>query len=209
MNIHTYLLGNNESLYSLAKKSGIQYTTLKELASGKRKVENLPGKTILSLAKALECTMEEVMSIEFTNDTICLSSYQTKSDYYRQMLRNYKNVILAFDSALEYYRLSNDNSSSRISCYSTTTLPEPFAPAIVPNFSKIEYHSDNGVLVTSLNQTFNDLLSDENCDTQPLYEAINHYYYDHNNSFDGLDINRKNMDRFMRLAEESFDYYAD
>lgn len=209
MNIHTYLSSNNQSLYSIAKSSGIPYTTLKELVSGKRKIENLPGKTILKLAKALDCTMEEVMSIEFSNDSICISSYKTKADYFKSLLRNYKNVVLAFDSALEFHRLSNDNNSSKVYCYSTTNLPEPFAPVVVPNFKNINYQIKDGVLVTSINQTFNDLLSDEDSDTQPIYEALNHYYYDHNESFDGLDILPQNKNRFKYLAEESIEYYSD
>lgn len=209
MNIHTYLSTSESSLYKLAKQCGVQYTTLKELVAGKRKIENLPGKTILSLARGIGCSMEDIMNMEFSNDTISITSYATKSDYYKYMLKNYKNVILAFDSALEFYKLSNDNSSRKVYCYSVSALPEPFIPVIVNNFSNIDYQTHDGILVTSIDQTFNDLIADDNSDTQPIYEALNHYYYEHDNSFESLNILPQNSDRFLKLAEESLEYYAE
>ena len=193
--------------YSLAKESGISYTTIKEIMSGKRKIENLPGKTIRSLANAFNCSMEEIMKLDINKNYLDSSSFLRKSEYYTELLKNKKNVVLAKDSALEFYHLSNDNISDKAFVYSCGDLEDPFINKKVENFDDIDYEVVDGIMVTTLDQTINDIIADNDVDLQPLYEALNKYYHQHNNSFDGIEVNEKNRESFKKIAEDSLDYY--
>ena len=82
MNLLKLLSEKGYTGYSLSKESGVSYTTIKDLLNGKRKIENLPGKTILALAKVLNCSMEEIMKMDIDNNYIDPDSYLTKSKYY-------------------------------------------------------------------------------------------------------------------------------
>ena len=209
MNLYELMKKHGYSGYSLSKESGISYTTIKDLLNGKRKIENLPGKTINSLAKIFSCSMEEIMNLDTNRNHQDFKSFKTKNDYYAELLRNRKNVILAKDSALEFYRLANDSFSNRACVYSCGDLEEPFDNIKVNNFDDLDYKVYDGVMVTSLSQTVNDIIADDDIDLQPLYEALNTYYFTHDNSFEGIYINPDNEEDFYRIAEESFDYYSE
>lgn len=207
MNLLKLLNKKGYTGYSLSKESGIPYTTIKDLLNGKRKIENLPGKTILALAKTLNCTMEEIMKMDIDNSFINPDSYLTKNEYYTDLLKNKKNVILAKDSALEFHHLSNDNINKSVYVYSCGELNEPFVYKKVDNFDGIDYEVIDGVMVTSVNQTVNDIIKDNDIDLQPLYEALNKIYYKNNESFDSISIEEKNKEKFEEIAKNCIDYY--
>lgn len=52
------------SVYRLSKESGIPLTTLQDIASGKNKLEDCKGRTLLALSKKLGIAMEELLSLE-------------------------------------------------------------------------------------------------------------------------------------------------
>ena len=58
-----YLKDRNISLYSLAKTSGIPYTTVSELANGKVSGSNCRGQVLHAIASALEISMDELYSM--------------------------------------------------------------------------------------------------------------------------------------------------
>ena len=207
MNLLKLLSEKGYTGYSLSKESGVSYTTIKDLLNGKRKIENLPGKTILALAKVLNCSMEEIMKMDIDNNYIDPDSYLTKSKYYTDLLKNKKNVILAKDSALEFHHLSNDNINKSTYVYSCGELNEPFIYKKVDNFEDIDYEVIDGIMVTSINQTVNDIIKDNDVDLQPLYEALNKIYYKNNKSFDSISIEEKNKEKFEEIAKNSLDYY--
>lgn len=207
MNLLKLLNKKGYSGYSLSKESGIPYTTIKDLLNGKRKIENLPGKTILALSITLDCTMEEIMNMDIDNNFINPDSYLTKSEYYTDLLKNKKNVILAKDSALEFHHLSNDNINKSAYVYSCGELNEPFVYKKVDNFDGIDYEVIDGVMVTSVNQTVNDIINDNDIDLQPLYEALSKIYYKNNESFDSISIEEKNKEKFEEIAKNCIDYY--
>ena len=62
MNINELLEQKNMTKYKLAKLSGISFTTVSEIATGKIKTENCTGKTLYKLAKALDVSMEDLLS---------------------------------------------------------------------------------------------------------------------------------------------------
>lgn len=64
MNLQTYLSNLNMTMYRLSKLSGIPKTTVIDICSGKSSIEGCNAKTVYALAKALGCTMEDLMQID-------------------------------------------------------------------------------------------------------------------------------------------------
>ena len=52
------------SVYRLSKESGIALTTLQDIASGKNELEDCKGRTLFSLSRTLDISMEELLSLE-------------------------------------------------------------------------------------------------------------------------------------------------
>ena len=52
------------SVYRLSKESGIALTTLQDIASGKNELEDCKGRTLLALSRALNISIEELLSLE-------------------------------------------------------------------------------------------------------------------------------------------------
>ena len=50
--------------YRLSKESGIALTTLQDIASGKNELEDCKGRTLLALSRALNISIEELLSLE-------------------------------------------------------------------------------------------------------------------------------------------------
>ncbi len=64
MNLRTLLDEKNMSMYRLAQLSGVAKTTVIDICSGKSAIENCNAGTVFRLAKALECSMEDLMKID-------------------------------------------------------------------------------------------------------------------------------------------------
>ena len=67
MNLRTMLSERNMSMYRLAKISGVPNTTVIDICSGKSSIEGCNAGTVLRLAKALNCSMEELMTLDMSN----------------------------------------------------------------------------------------------------------------------------------------------
>ena len=80
MHLRTTLDDRNISMYRLAKTSGIPYSTVIDICPGKSSIEGCSAKTVLRLAKALNCTMEELMMVDTSNYDI--GTGLPKSDTY-------------------------------------------------------------------------------------------------------------------------------
>lgn len=52
------------TIYSLSQKSGVPKTTLTDIGSGKTDLMECTGKTLLGISKALNVTVEELLSLE-------------------------------------------------------------------------------------------------------------------------------------------------
>lgn len=207
MNIYDLLQKNDLNQYSLSKKSGIPLSTVKKIVTGKHSIEKCTAKTVKLLSEALNCSMEELMQVTFREQPITNTTFSSKHEYYKQMLKNRKNVILSKESASQYLNLSNSNLDPSIYVYSCNNLPEPFVVEKVDNFKNLNYKIIDGVLVTDTNQTINDLLKDENSDQQTIYESLSTCYFKNNNSFDGLKIDKVNENRFEYFADGAKEYY--
>ncbi len=53
-----------ETIYSLSKRCGIAKSTLMDIGSGKTDVLDCSGKTLLAISKALNVSIEELLSLE-------------------------------------------------------------------------------------------------------------------------------------------------
>ena len=63
MDLQTLLARKNITKYHLSQMSGVPKTTVIDICSGKSSIEKCSAKTIQKLAAALECTMEDIMSL--------------------------------------------------------------------------------------------------------------------------------------------------
>ena len=61
MTVQKYMEKKNISRYRLSKTSGIPYTTITDICSGKAKLEKCSAETIYKLAKSFDVTMEELL----------------------------------------------------------------------------------------------------------------------------------------------------
>ena len=64
MNLQTILARKNMTMYRLSKISGVPKTTVIDICSGKSSLEGCNAKTVYQLAKALDCSMETLMTID-------------------------------------------------------------------------------------------------------------------------------------------------
>ncbi len=62
MNINDLLEQKRLTKYKLSKISGIPFTTVSEITTGKTKIKNCTGETLYKLAKALDVTIEDLLA---------------------------------------------------------------------------------------------------------------------------------------------------
>lgn len=203
----TLLKNRKMSEYALSKISGIPYSTISDMCSGKTDVKKCNGETILKIAKALNTTMEIVIGEKQEEVAKFDDTSITIEEFYQYHLKNRKNVILYGTSALDYMRLTNGGYPLQIEVYSTVSLPFPFKVHKVKNFNDIDYQIIDGILVSTIDQSFNDMLKDEDTDYQALDESLSNYYYHNNESFDGLNILKSNLKRFNKEKGYAIKYY--
>ncbi len=73
-----YLIEQHISMYSLAKKSGVAYSTINDLANGRVDVDNCKVSLLCQLAKALTLSMDDVYDICQRDLTVYSKTYDTK-----------------------------------------------------------------------------------------------------------------------------------
>jgi len=133
----------------------------------------------------------------------------THLEWFRNVLHG-KNVVLSHTSALECLGLFTGYANeTQIDLYAIDR--EPYSNInynIVTGFDGIETTDVGGLRCTTVNQTINDMLRDyDKIDEQALVQALSDYYYSHNESFDGLNINPQYLSRFNTLADWAVEYY--
>jgi transcriptional regulator with XRE-family HTH domain len=62
MYINNLLKQKNMTKYELAKRSGVSFTTISEITTGKSNIKNCTGETLYKQAKALDMTIEELLA---------------------------------------------------------------------------------------------------------------------------------------------------
>ena len=80
---------------------------------------------------------------------------------------------------------------------------------LVPSFENIETVMCNGLICTSVNQTFNDLLFNyEKIDDIALLEALSNYYHMHGQTFDELSLSGRNIAVFKSIEQSAIMYHC-
>ncbi len=75
----------------------------------------------------------------------------------------------------------------------------------IDNFDVIEMH---GLRFTNFNRTLVDSFVNEDIlDMQGITEALSDYYYEHGESFEGITIPPRYIDRFKMLSRDAIEYY--
>lgn len=67
MDLQSLIDSKNITKYHLSKISGIPKTTIADICSGKSSLQKCSAKTVQLLAKALNCTMEDIMELDSKN----------------------------------------------------------------------------------------------------------------------------------------------
>lgn len=67
MNLQEYIDSRNITKYHLSQISGIPKTTVMDICSGKSSIQKCSARTVQQLAKALDCSMEYIMSLDASN----------------------------------------------------------------------------------------------------------------------------------------------
>ena len=63
MDLQTLLDQRQITKYHLSKVSGVPKTTIMDICAGRSEIERCSAKTVQQLAKALNCTMEDIMKL--------------------------------------------------------------------------------------------------------------------------------------------------
>lgn len=133
--------------------------------------------------------------------------YRALRDWFKDVIT--EDVILRYTSALEYMQLFGGYRNERyIEVYALEQgMFINIDYKIIDSFENIEYEESDGIRYTTINQTINDMLRDENnADEQSLIEALENYYYRNNNSFEGLNIEEENQERFNKIKIWAIEY---
>ena len=64
LDLQTMLNERNMTRYHFSKISGIPKTTVMDICTGKSSIERCSAKTVWQIAKALNCSMEDIMALE-------------------------------------------------------------------------------------------------------------------------------------------------
>ena len=77
MLLHDYLRDNNITKYRLSKAAGLPYGTLNDIIKGKTDIAKCTGETLLKLANALGCTVDELLKERFSPSAFDLDRIKT------------------------------------------------------------------------------------------------------------------------------------
>ena len=137
-------------------------------------------------------------------------TYLSNVEWFRDVID--ENVVLAFKSALEclgYFQgwIGEDT----IEVYATKKGKyENISYHLVESLDDVDSVIVHGIPCTSMSQTVNDMLREiDSIDEQPLIEGLSAYYFENNESIEGLNISADNQATFSRILEEAIYYYND
>lgn len=78
--LRNYITENGWSIYSLARKSGIPYSTLNDIVNGKVVIDNCKVAIIRSLAESLDMSMDDVYRLCLPEQHRCRNQYDIEVD---------------------------------------------------------------------------------------------------------------------------------
>ncbi len=102
MNFQEYIDSRNITKYHLSKISGVPKTTIIDICSGKSSLQKCSARTIYQLSKALDCTMEYIMSLDMIDESYDKKTGLPKSNKYLEcdlplyLQDSLKNMIISW-----------------------------------------------------------------------------------------------------------------
>ena len=121
-----------------------------------------------------------------------------------------ENVVFALDEALMCQgHFGGRSDEYLVWVYGDDAVTQYNGVVVLGNHvSPISVREKNGLLFTDFSRTISDALANESIlDMQGITEAISRYYYQNDESFDGIAIAPEYQEEFDRLAEEAIEYY--
>lgn len=113
MDLQGYLSQRNMSKYHLSKISGVPKTTIMDICAGRSEIGRCSAKTVQQLAKALDCTMEDIMNLSSPHEDT--SGLPKDSSYLERGLPEFlQDSIGAMQSA--WQKLDNGENYLRWDC---------------------------------------------------------------------------------------------
>lgn len=120
-------------------------------------------------------------------------------------------VVFALDEALMCQgRFGGRSDEYLVWLYGDNSLTRFNGVVVLGNrISGYNVQKKNGLSYTDFNRTLSDSFANEAIlDMQGITEAISHYYYRSNCSFEGVSVAPEYQRRFEELAKEAIDYYG-
>ena len=216
MNIREMRTNLGDTQSEFAARYNIPFRTVQNWENGVRR----PPQYIMDL-------LESRVQADLVNRrTIVLPEYDprkadlpSRSDFVGAMswlkaVRDYigKPVVFALDEALMCQgRFLGRSDEYIIWAYGDNALSSFNGIALLGNrISPYCVKERDGLLYTDFNRTLSDAFANEDIlDMQGITEAVSNYYFEHDNSFDGIVVPPEYSDRFESLANDAIDYYTD
>ncbi|MCI9440393.1 MAG: helix-turn-helix transcriptional regulator [Ruminococcus sp.] len=116
MNLQTLLDQKDMTKYHLSKISGVPKTTIMDICAGRSSIERCSAKTVYQIAKALDCSMEDIMALASPYDETGRpkdNSYLECGlpDFLQSSIRAMEDAWRKLDSGIEYLRWDCDYCS--------------------------------------------------------------------------------------------------
>lgn len=104
MIVNELMVKKNISMYRLSKNSGIPYTTINDICSGKAQLEKCSAETVYKLSKELDVSMEELLS-PYIDERISFELYKSNVCHQLKELGDIDFIIetLQNDYISKYY----------------------------------------------------------------------------------------------------------
>ena len=125
-----------------------------------------------------------------------------------KVLLNGLDCIICRESAADIQGYSNGGFRHQIYVYSEKEFNLPYVKCfLVKNLNKIPFIDFDGVKVSPITNAIIDMLSNNETDTQVLYETFADYYWENNESYNGLVIPKNLKKKAKHYMEEGILFY--
>lgn len=128
-------------------------------------------------------------------DTDVYNKSLYKTQYLRKMIEN-TDYVLCSVSAAEYLGLYSGTFETEISVFKKQDCIK----------HHIEFAENHNLLFTTINQTINDLLSDDTMDDQVIYESLANEFC--KNQYANLVITPENQQAFQHYKQGAEEYFS-
>jgi len=119
------------------------------------------------------------------------------------------DCVLAFETAADFLGINNGIAWHRPSLFVYSLQPielDGVQCIVLDSYEALEIQEIGGIRCTSVRQTIFDLLRYDR-DDQVILESLADWYFDHNESYEGLDVPEDIRSIFDSYADDAIHYY--